>query len=91
MSPNRLSGPDAFAAIADARRRTILELLAERERSVGELTESLGIAQPSVTQHLRVLSEVGLVAVEKRGTRSIYSLTTGPLTDVTDWVATLTR
>jgi DNA-binding transcriptional ArsR family regulator len=75
-----------FSAIGDARRRRILELLAEHERSVGELTTLLGIAQPSVTQHLAVLREAGLVSVEKRGTSSIYSLEREALAEVTAWV-----
>jgi DNA-binding transcriptional ArsR family regulator len=78
-----------FTAIGDARRRRILELLSERERSVGELTASLEIAQPSVTQHLTVLREAGLVSVEKRGTSSIYSLERAALADVTGWIAGL--
>jgi DNA-binding transcriptional ArsR family regulator len=78
-----------FSAIGDARRRRILELLAERERSVGELTTLLEIAQPSVTQHLAVLREAGLVSVEKRGTSSIYSLERGALGEVTAWVESL--
>jgi DNA-binding transcriptional ArsR family regulator len=78
-----------FTAIGDARRRRILEFLAERERSVGELTTLLEIAQPSVTQHLAVLREAGLVSVEKRGTSSIYSLEREALADVTAWVESL--
>lgn len=89
MSPNSASQPDIFAAIGDARRRTILGLLSAGERSVGSLAADLGIAQPSVTQHLAVLRAVGLVTVEKRGTSSIYSLARGPLAEVTDWAAHL--
>jgi DNA-binding transcriptional ArsR family regulator len=86
MSPNRLTNPDIFSVIGDARRRRILELLAVTERSVGALAAELGIAQPSVTQHLAVLRDAGIVAVERRGTSSIYSLVPGPLTQVTEWV-----
>ena len=59
MSPNHLADPDIFAVLGDARRRRILELLAAGERSVGALATELGIAQPSVTQHLTALREVG--------------------------------
>ena len=89
MSPNHLADPDIFAVIGDARRRRILELLAVKERSVGELATELGIAQPSATQHLSALREVGLVTSEKRGTSSIYSIVRGPLDAVNDWIATL--
>jgi DNA-binding transcriptional ArsR family regulator len=89
MSPNHLAAPDIFSVIGDARRRRILELLAVKERSVGALATELGIAQPSVTQHLTALREAGLVASEKRGTSSIYTLVREPLAEVTAWVAGL--
>ena len=89
MSPNHLAAPDIFAVLGDPRRRRILELLAERERSVGALAAELGIAQPSVTQHLAALRAVGLVASEKRGTSSIYRIEHGPLAEVTGWIASL--
>jgi DNA-binding transcriptional ArsR family regulator len=89
MSPNHLANPDIFAVIGDARRRRILELLASGERSVGALATELGIAQPSVTQHLTALRDVGLVTSEKRGTSSIYSLAREPLSTVIEWVESL--
>ena len=89
MSPNHLAAPDIFTVIGDARRRRILELLAAKERSVGSLATELGIAQPSVTQHLAALRDAGLVAVEKRGTSSIYTLVREPLDEVTAWIETL--
>jgi DNA-binding transcriptional ArsR family regulator len=89
MSPNHLADPDVFVVLGDARRRRILELLSVSERSVGELTAELGIAQPSVTQHLTALREVGLVTSEKRGTSSIYSVVRAPLALVTDWISSL--
>ncbi|HEX4059261.1 MAG TPA: metalloregulator ArsR/SmtB family transcription factor [Galbitalea sp.] len=89
MSPNQLTGPDIYAVLGDARRRRILELLAESERSVGALAAELGVAQPSVTQHLSALREVGLVTSEKRGTSSIYSIRREPLDQVTGWIASL--
>ncbi|HMH58719.1 MAG TPA: metalloregulator ArsR/SmtB family transcription factor [Galbitalea sp.] len=86
MSPGRLASPDIFAVIGDARRRRILELLAAGERSVGALATELGIAQPSVTQHLAALRDAGLVTSEKRGTSSIYTLVREPLAEVTRWI-----
>ena len=89
MSPKQKATPDLFSAIGDANRRTILELLGSRERSVGELADALGIAQPSVSQHLTVLRSVGLVAVTRRGTSSIYRLERDPLAAVIAWIAGL--
>jgi DNA-binding transcriptional ArsR family regulator len=89
MSPGRLAGADIFSVIGDARRRRILELLAAGERSVGALATELGIAQPSVTQHLTALRVAGLVTAEKRGTSSIYTLVREPLAEVTDWIESL--
>jgi DNA-binding transcriptional ArsR family regulator len=65
---------DPFEALGDPHRRTILRLLGERERSVGELAESMPISRPAVSRHLRVLREAGLVREVPRGTRRIYSL-----------------
>jgi DNA-binding transcriptional ArsR family regulator len=89
MSPNHLLEPDIFAIIGDARRRRILKLLAVKERSVGALATELGIAQPSVTQHLTALREAGLVRSEKRGTSSIYSIVREPLRAVSNWIESL--
>ncbi|HEX4403018.1 MAG TPA: metalloregulator ArsR/SmtB family transcription factor [Galbitalea sp.] len=89
MSPNHLASPDIFAVLGDPRRRRILELLAAGDRSVGALTAELGIAQPSVTQHLAALRDVGLVTFVKRGTSSIYTLAREPLVEVTGWIAGL--
>jgi DNA-binding transcriptional ArsR family regulator len=86
MSPNHLADPDIFAVLGDARRRRILELLSVGERSVGALAAELGISQPSVTQQLSALREVGLVTFEKRGTSSIYSIEREPLARVAEWV-----
>lgn len=91
MSPNHLAAPDIFVVIGDRRRRRILELLATEERSVGALAIELGIAQPSVTQHLTALRDTGLVTSEKRGTSSIYSLVRDPLDQVTTWIASLSE
>ena len=89
MSPNHLAAPDIFSVIGDARRRQIVEYLATRERSVGELATELGIAQPSVTQHLKAMRDAGLVTSEKRGTSSIYTLVREPLDEVKKWIKSL--
>jgi DNA-binding transcriptional ArsR family regulator len=89
MSPNHLAAPDIFTVIGDARRRRILELLAAKEHSVGQLATELGIAQPSVTQHLAALREAGLVTSEKRGNSSIYTIEREPLKEVKNWIKSL--
>ena len=65
---------DPFEALGDAHRRTILRLLGERDRSVGELASELPISRPAVSRHLRVLRAAGYVREEPRGTRRIYAL-----------------
>lgn len=64
--------PDALAAFADPSRRAILDRLAEGERAVGELVATLGLSQPAVSQHLRVLLDAGLVRVRREGRRRLY-------------------
>jgi DNA-binding transcriptional ArsR family regulator len=77
---------DAFNAVAEPRRREILDLVAARERPVGDLVELLGIAQPQVSKHLRVLREVGAVSVRKDGQRRLYRLNGRALKPIHDWV-----
>jgi len=77
---------DAFNAVAEPRRRQILDLLAEGERPVNDLVERLGLAQPQVSKHLRVLREVGLVDVRDEGRRRFYRLNGQPLKPIHDWV-----
>ncbi len=86
MSPQTAARADVFSAIGDPRRRRILELLRAGERTVGELATELGIAQPSVSQHLRLLADLELVAVTRRGTSSVYRITPGPLDAVREWI-----
>ncbi|MFF2060938.1 ArsR/SmtB family transcription factor [Streptomyces sp. NPDC058200] len=77
---------DAFNAVAEPRRREILDALARGERSVTDLVERLGVAQPVVSKHLRVLREVGLVQVRDEGRQRIYRLEPAPLREVYEWV-----
>jgi DNA-binding transcriptional ArsR family regulator len=77
---------DAFNAVAEPRRRQILDLLAGGERSVTDLVAQLGVAQPQVSKHLRVLREVGAVAVREDGRRRLYRLNGLALKPIHDWV-----
>jgi len=65
---------DAFEALGDPQRRTILRLLSERPRPVGELADELPVSRPAVSFHLRLLKDAGLVEERREGTRRIYSL-----------------
>ena len=78
---------DAFNAVAEGRRREILEALADGERSVNELVEAVGIAQPQVSKHLRVLREVGVVGVREDGRQRLYRINGAALKPIHDWVA----
>jgi DNA-binding transcriptional ArsR family regulator len=77
---------DAFNAVAEPRRRQILDLLAAGERPVNDLVAQLGLAQPLVSKHLRVLREVGLVDVREDGRQRLYRLDGRPLKSIHDWV-----
>lgn len=79
---------DAFNAVAEPRRRQILDVLAAGERPVNDLVEILRLAQPQVSKHLRVLREVGLVDVRDEGRQRVYRLNGQPLKPIRDWVAT---
>ena len=82
---------DAFNAVAEPRRREILDLLAKRERPVNELVELLGVAQPQVSKHLRVLRAVGLVEVRDHGRQRMYRLNGEPLKPIHEWVRNYER
>ena len=82
---------DAFNAVAEPRRRQILDLLAGGERPVNDLVALLGIAQPQVSKHLRILREVGLVTVRDEGRHRVYRLDGRPLKPIHDWVAGFER
>ncbi len=82
---------DAFNAVAEPRRREILDVLAGGERAVGDLVDELGLAQPLVSKHLKVLREVGLVTVRDDGRRRLYRLDGRPLRAIHDWVARYER
>lgn len=77
---------DAFNAVAEPRRRQIVDVLAGGERPVNDLVVTLGLAQPQVSKHLRVLREVGVVAVREDGRRRLYRLNGKALKPIHDWV-----
>jgi len=77
---------DSFNAVAEPRRRQILDALAGGERPVNELVQLLGLAQPQVSKHLRVLREVGAVDVRDQGRQRLYRLNGHALKPIHDWV-----
>jgi DNA-binding transcriptional ArsR family regulator len=77
---------DAFNAVAEPRRRDILDVLAGGERPVNDLVGLLGLPQPQVSKHLRVLREVGLVDVREHGRQRLYRINGDPLKPIHDWV-----
>jgi DNA-binding transcriptional ArsR family regulator len=82
---------DAFNAVAEPMRRQILDLLAAGERPVNDLVRELGLAQPQVSKHLRVLREVGAVDVREDGRRRLYRLNGAALKPIHDWVKNYER
>ena len=83
---------DVFNAIAEPRRRQIIDLLGDaRARPVGDVAIFLGLAQPAVSKHLGVLRKVGLVSVARRGQQRLYRLNPEELKPVNDWVKPFER
>jgi DNA-binding transcriptional ArsR family regulator len=82
---------DAFNAVAEPRRRQILDLLAGGERPVNDLVSLLGVGQPQVSKHLRVLREVGLVNVRDEGRQRMYRLNGRSLKPIHDWIKSYER
>jgi DNA-binding transcriptional ArsR family regulator len=82
---------DAFNAVAEPRRRQILDVLMDGERAVNDIVALLGLAQPQVSKHLKVLRDVGLVDVRDDGRRRLYRLNGHPLKPIHDWVANFER
>jgi len=76
-----------FEVLAEPHRRLILDLLREREQAVSDLVSALGISQPGVSKHLRVLREAGLVEVRTDAQRRWYRLRTEPLREIDEWLA----
>jgi DNA-binding transcriptional ArsR family regulator len=82
---------DAFNAVAEPRRREILELLAGQERSVGDLVVRLGLEQPSVSKHLGVLRRVGLVRARRHGRQMLYQTNPDAIRPLHEWTKTFER
>lgn len=78
--------PDVLNAIAEPQRRRLLDALRDGELSVGSLVQGLGISQPLVSKHLRVLREAGLVEVRVDGQRRLYRLRLQPLAELDAWL-----
>jgi DNA-binding transcriptional ArsR family regulator len=82
---------DAFNAVAEPRRRDILDYLAPRERPVGDIVVALGLAQPSVSKHLRVLHDVGLVAQRRDGRQVLYRTNPAGIRPLHEWTGRFER
>lgn len=82
---------DPFNAIAEPRRRHILEFLAGDERSVGDIVDALDMRQPSVSKHLQVLRDTGLVTLRRDGRRTMVSINPETLRTIHDWIALFER
>ncbi|MCK9929386.1 metalloregulator ArsR/SmtB family transcription factor [Frankia sp. Mgl5] len=78
--------PVIWAAVGDPHRRRVLELLRAGPRPVNELVEQLGLSQPGVSKHLRILREAGLVTVRPDGQRRLYLLEPAPLRELARWL-----
>ncbi len=80
-----------FDVLAEPNRRQILDLLRDGERPVGELVAQLGVSQPAVSKHLRILREAGLVEVRGDAQRRLYSVRPEPLQTIDEWLAPYRR
>lgn len=89
--PRATTTSDAFNAVAEPRRREILSYLALQERPVGDIVLSLGLEQPSVSKHLRVLKDVGLVNVRRDGRRMLYRTNAEAILPLQEWAGTFER
>lgn len=89
--PRAATTSDAFNAVAEPRRRDILSFLALDERSVGDIVDALALEQPSVSKHLRVLKDVGLVHVRRDGRHMLYRTNAEAIRPLHEWTATFER
>jgi DNA-binding transcriptional ArsR family regulator len=89
--PRAATTSDAFNAVAEPRRRDILNYLSAKERPVGDIVEALGLAQPSVSKHLRVLLDVGLVDVRREGRRMFYRTNAEGIRPLYEWTSRFER
>jgi DNA-binding transcriptional ArsR family regulator len=89
--PRASTTSDPFNAIAEPRRRDILEFLAGDERSVSDIVDALEMGQPSVSKHLQVLREVGLVNLRREGRRTLVRINPDTLRTIHDWIGLFER
>jgi DNA-binding transcriptional ArsR family regulator len=89
--PRAATTADVFNAIAESRRRDILVFLAGSERPVGDIVDELGLGQPSVSKHLKVLRDVGLVEVRRDGRQMLYRTNADAIRPLHEWTSTFQR
>jgi DNA-binding transcriptional ArsR family regulator len=89
--PRAATSSDVFNAVAEPQRRAILEFLLPGERPVGDVATALGLAQPSVSKHLRVLSDVDLVRARRDGRRILYRTNTKAIKPLHEWAGMFER
>ena len=89
--PRAATTADVFNAVAEARRRDILMFLAPRERAVTDIVAALDLPQPSVSKHLKVLRDVGLVNVRREGRQMFYATNADALRPLHEWTRTFER
>ena len=89
--PRAATTTDAFNAVAEPRRRDILNYIAMQERSVGEIVDALELEQPSVSKHLKVLKDVGLVNVRREGRQMLYRVNAMAIRPLWEWTTTFER
>jgi DNA-binding transcriptional ArsR family regulator len=89
--PRAATTSDVFNAIAEPRRRDILDYLAQSERPVGDIVAALGLEQPSVSKHLRVLRDVGLVHVRRDGRQVLYRTNAAGIRPLHEWTSRFER
>jgi len=89
--PRAATTSDAFNAVAEPRRRDILNYIAMQERSVSEIVDALEMEQPSVSKHLKVLKDVGLVEVRREGRQMLYRVNAMAIRPLWEWTTTFER
>jgi len=89
--PRAATRSDVFNAVAEPQRRAILEFLAPVERAVGDVVSELGLPQPSVSKHLRVLSDVDLVRARREGRRILYRTNSDAIRPLHEWAGAFQR
>jgi len=91
LVPRAAASSDVFNAVAEPPRRAILKFLAAHERPVGDIVDALELAQPSVSKHLRVLREAGLVRARRDGRQILYRMDARAIRPLHEWAGTFER